>query len=743
MKKRLFALALLLIGLMSCNSDEELVKANTDYAEPGTAVIIPNFYSIKTLATKADLERTAAFDDEKEIKSIAFFVKVGDDVNLQLFQSTKTTGTVDGLLEQLKETVTGTKGNYTAKFKMKMNGDQKVIMFALANYAENNLDLSSIATETDLKAAMSNAITDKKNPEKPLLMLGSLEKNDLKEGEAAEVSFKMDRLVARVDIVNEAYNADAAKGFRLTSAQVLNGKAQSSLLPDQTSVADGIVVLEEMEKKDKVVDIMEDVNVVGQRLDTLYMYENTNTANATAIQVNGTFNGTPVAQRIEFLKEDPATGNKTQLSIGRNNLYTIKIHPSQDSTSVSFKIEVEDWTNAKGDTMTIEPKKEKPVLSAIEGTATAATVTGKRIDIDATNLTNLSGILTFTAEGNQDSKVAVQYVGRKGATWLNGDAIVQGELEGFTKASPILKRKYTIDFSNAAKELTDNNTVPSDALILVQNANAATKCDTIRVCFRPDYNGMTGVQPVLMKGKDGKEYFWAPINVGATTTTNTAVATGNITAACGQLFQWGRNSGVDANSAGGDVYEGDDRPVGVEGALPDMTTWANKHIKSNSSDPNTQGNWLQFVADQDNPDGSSMVKDAWYQQLWNKNEGKDNTEVVKTTNDPCPQGWRVPTMDEWKAIGADNSTKYTWDASNLNLSIPGKESGKNLVLPIAGNRNSSSGASGYQGSVGLYWSSSVPSGKTFASYVFFNSTGTLGTSTSSRADGFSVRCVQK
>lgn len=751
MKKRLFALALLLTGLMSCNSDEELVKANTDYAEPGTAVIIPNFYSVKTPATKADPERTAAFDDEKEIKSIAFFVKVGEDTNLQLFQSTKTTGTVDGLLEQLKETATGVKGNYTAKFKMKMNGNQKVIMFALANYAENNLDLSAIATETDLKAAMSNAITDKKNPEKPLLMLGSLEKNDLKEGEAAEVSFKMDRLVARVDIVNEAYNADAAKGFRLVSAQVLNAKSQSSLLPDQTSVTDGIAVLDEMVAKTKIVgydqngtETSTESDIVSQRLDTLYMYENTNTANATAIQVNGTFNGTPVAQRIEFLKEDPATGNKTQLSIGRNNLYTIKIHPSQDSTSVSFKIEVEDWTNAEGDTMTIEPKKEKPVLSAIEGTATAATATGKRIDIDVANVNSLAGKLSFTAEGNQDSKVVVEYVGRKGAAWLNGDAIVQGELEGFTKASSILKRKYTIDFSKAkTDELTSNNTVPSDALILIQNANAATICDTIRVCFRPDYNSITGAKPILMKGTDGKEYFWAPINVGASTTTNKAATTGDITDACGKLFQWGRYIGVNAtNSPSGDIYTGTDRPVGVDGGgLPSMTKWDGKHIKASSSDPNTQFNWLQFEEGQNNPDNNGMVKGAWYQKLWNANEGTDNAEVVKTANDPCPTGWRVPTEAEWKAIDV-NSNNLVWSTESRNLTIWGKESGKNLILPAAGCRLNATGGSSGMSSHGYYWSSSTPTDDVNATYVGFTNT-QLSVSTGYRAAGYSVRCVQE
>lgn len=743
MKKRLFALALLLTGLVSCNSDEEAVKVNTDYVEPGTAVIATNFYSVKTPLTKADPTRTAAFDDEKEINSMAFFVQVADDETLQLFQSTKTVGTVDGLLEALKETTAGTKGSYTAKFKMKMNGNNEVHMFALANYAENNVDLTAITTATALKAAVSKAITDKKNPEKPLLMLGSYTKT-LNEGQAYEAEFKMDRLVARVDIVNEAYNADETKGFRLKSAQVLNGKEQSSLLPDQATVTDAIAVLDEMGVKDKVVGVTAEgsVDVVAQRLDTLYMYENSNKVSltTTAIQINGTFNGTPVAQRVEFMKEDPATGVKTQLPIGRNTLYTIKILPSQDSTSVSFTINVEDWTNAVGDTLTIEPKKEKPVLSALTETSlTAATITGKRIDIDAAQLNSLIGMVTFTAEGNQDSKVEVQYIGRKGASWMGvGTTITQGDLQGYTKASSILKREYTIDFSKAKTELEANATVPSDALILIQNANAATICDTIRVCFRPDYEGIAGAKPVLMKTIDGKEVFWAPVNVGATTADNNPATTGDITASCGKLFQWGRKDGITTTNTPSDATtDPTDRPIAVNGVLPDMSPWSGKYIIS-SETPNSQNNWLLFEKDVDNP--TAAVKDAWYQQLWNANEGKDNTDVVKTLADPCPEGWRVPIRSEWLAIGIDGSTIYPF--SDQKASIPGKENGSALVLPAAGRRIGLGTSSSGQGAGGYYWSSSPQSSSSTAYDVTFAS-GKLGVSTYSRVAAFSVRCIQE
>ena len=66
--------------------------------------------------------------------------------------------------------------------------------------------------------------------------------------------------------------------------------------------------------------------------------------------------------------------------------------------------------------------------------------------------------------------------------------------------------------------------------------------------------------------------------------------------------------------------------------------------------------------------------------------------------------------------------------------------GSILVLPAAGARNCSSGASDYQGSGGSYWSSS-PSGAN-ASGVAFGSAA-LNIGTYFRATGYSVRCVQE
>ena len=295
--------------------------------------------------------------------------------------------------------------------------------------------------------------------------------------------------------------------------------------------------------------------------------------------------------------------------------------------------------------------------------------------------------------------------------------------------------------------------VPLDVYVRVYDAGNPDVFEEITITSRPDYNG-TGIQPVMMKTTDDKLVFWAPVNAEATKIPESLADASDssnpkdITESCGKLFQWGRKFGFaatnDASTTDTDKFDGKTDPLGFpkgQGALAEMSKWDGKFIMSSSSAPNTQSNWLLFNEDgSDNPAGSAMEADVWYQKLWNK--GTEDVPV-KTDSDPCPDGWRVPTFSEWEAIG-DKNTAVTkeWDATNKLLSIAGAESGQKLILPAAGSRNYSSGASSNQGSSGYYWSSSVPSGSAGARRVSFNSA-TLSTSSGNRAFGLSVRCVQE
>ncbi len=78
----------------------------------------------------------------------------------------------------------------------------------------------------------------------------------------------------------------------------------------------------------------------------------------------------------------------------------------------------------------------------------------------------------------------------------------------------------------------------------------------------------------------------------------------------------------------------------------------------------------------------------------------------KSSSDPCPEGYRVPSESEWYAVRRYNSFRSTgsWLAGPSNYSSA-LEIGSYLVLPAAGFRNSGNGALYNRGSTGYYFSS--------------------------------------
>ena len=73
-------------------------------------------------------------------------------------------------------------------------------------------------------------------------------------------------------------------------------------------------------------------------------------------------------------------------------------------------------------------------------------------------------------------------------------------------------------------------------------------------------------------------------------------------------------------------------------------------------------------------------------------------------NDPCPCGWRVPTIEELRSLVASGSY---WGELN---GVPGRFFGSGedaIFLPATGGRYYSTGALCDVGSAGYYWSSSI------------------------------------
>lgn len=117
--------------------------------------------------------------------------------------------------------------------------------------------------------------------------------------------------------------------------------------------------------------------------------------------------------------------------------------------------------------------------------------------------------------------------------------------------------------------------------------------------------------------------------------------------------------------------------------------------------------------------GSSDWRTTLNNALWQGESG---------TNNPCPAGYRIPTEAEWQA--EDNA--FSPNNAAGAFASP-------LKLPMAGYRRFSNGSLYSVGSIGDYWSSTVRG--SYARRLFFNSSNANMT-TSTRAYGFSVRCLK-
>jgi len=186
----------------------------------------------------------------------------------------------------------------------------------------------------------------------------------------------------------------------------------------------------------------------------------------------------------------------------------------------------------------------------------------------------------------------------------------------------------------------------------------------------------------------------------------------------GAYFQWGKKP-VDTN---GDGYR--TKPNnGAEGFAAAPTDASTGGANNTGSVPG----WSTGGA----PNGA-----------WNVSEASP----VKTANDPCPSGFRVPTRNEWVSIYSTTpvntqtnwSNVGTYSVNPTNYSA-GKKVYNSLYLPATGERASFNGGLYNRGSSGFYWSS-TEDGSNAYTLLFYNSS-VVPANFNPRLHGFSVRCV--
>ena len=736
--KNILLLPMLAIACTGCNND----PVNGELTLTGAANEIQ--LEIGGNNESVDYTKAIASESENMIENldVYIFASETDGGNYRYLEKWQSAAENNKTLKTFLLQASGAKWNASV-FPTEVTGYPFLKLFLVAN-RENNLykedgaatlTLTSFTNGTDFAAATdeatflqsyTEALGAAQRLQPSLLMSGNGKTKML--GTVSNLKIELQRVVARFDIDNTARTSN----LTIESIALKQGRKTGTLWSSGTltPVAEGAQGTSPLLMEYKDVDYTALTNANnGVSESAIYTYPTLATDKASLI-IKGKYrdpaSGSEKAATYTVPLQKTDGGIAADIAIQRNNRYKLHII-NVTNTTMAAAFEIEDWTSGGG--ITVKP--EVPLPPATFTATGAAEVADDKIRV------GIDGG-TFTLAVSHTSKpVTIETTPTYettygGDSWLTVAAPVS-RAAGSATATVTVASNTSLDAEQKPHEVHIGyitvkwGELPQEQMKIeiYRGASFVTYLDT---------RTAQAVRFAAVKMKDDR--YWAPINVGATNATNKAATSGDITAACGKLFQWGRYSGVNATDNPTDIYQGPDRPVGVPGGgLPDMSKWDNMFIKPSKTDPNTKRDWLQYKAGLDNSGG---IASAWYQQLWNANEGVEGPVVKVVANDPCPKGWRIPALDE---LGELVVGQESWDDINKRLKVRGKESGKDLLLPAAG-RLLETGASFELGITGYYQTVdpySIGGNELF----YFNYEGWLVSGEVSRSEALSVRCIQE
>ncbi|MDH6304582.1 uncharacterized protein (TIGR02145 family) [Parabacteroides sp. PF5-5] len=383
----------------------------------------------------------------------------------------------------------------------------------------------------------------------------------------------------------------------------------------------------------------------------------------------------------EFMGERRIYSLKGGTEIEANKRYILRVKKVTPNTP-SLTIEREDWTDAGG-TYEAEAEEDDMEIVTFELTPnTGIKVTGKTYDItDATaNATLTIPVKTYNKSGT-----------RADVTFLVGSL---SDLNGFKVESTEPTLTYSAGYEQIHTITIPKQTPPMEVRLMVEivNESSPEQRDTIHI-YNTYYPG-TGLKPVVFKGVT-----WAPVNVGATEIGNSAELKHT-----GYYYQWGRNKSFVYGSTG------DTQPGPVTYAQA-MDIYKDKFITTDA----VPSDWLNTKND----------------ELWRGDNHRG----------PCPEGWRVPTGDEFKLIQTAYGNTYNSTVAfrSNRLEIKGENPGETLFIPTTGIRHVN-GPWERQGTHGYYWGSESDGPN--VSRLRFDAS-VLSAEAGIRGLALPVRCVQE